>query len=188
MWRIPTNYFFFSLSSSYSCGPRTTRALLWPLYRTIYEFCARHQGKHQVGKVDWLLVARLTYRMWQLNLSLQGSIYAVDESTMFVKSFAYDGTGPDAFFWVGKTPRPSPEGYIIPYPEEYTGPYVCSANILLMHWATQHILVSAKGRRRFLEVNWAAARAQRAISLQVRLRMCVCWCVSGCVRVCIWAV
>ncbi|KRK04151.1 uncharacterized protein Dyak_GE10397, isoform C [Drosophila yakuba] len=52
---------------------------------------------------------------------IKGQIYAVDESTLFVKSFAYDGTGPDAFFWVGKTPRPSPEGYIIPYPEEYTG-------------------------------------------------------------------
>uniref|UniRef100_A0A1A9ZUP0 DM13 domain-containing protein n=1 Tax=Glossina pallidipes TaxID=7398 RepID=A0A1A9ZUP0_GLOPL len=52
---------------------------------------------------------------------IKGSVYAVDESTLFVKSFAYDGTGPDAFFWVGKTPRPSPEGYIIPYPEDYTG-------------------------------------------------------------------
>lgn len=48
-------------------------------------------------------------------------MYAVDESTLFIKGFAYDGTGPAAFFWVGKTPRPSPEGYIIPYPEEYTG-------------------------------------------------------------------
>ncbi|KAI9579129.1 hypothetical protein GQX74_014746 [Glossina fuscipes] len=52
---------------------------------------------------------------------IKGSVYAVDESTLFVKSFAYDGTGPDAFFWVGKTPRPSPEGYIIPYPEDYMG-------------------------------------------------------------------
>lgn len=51
----------------------------------------------------------------------QGTIYAVDESTLFIKSFAYDGTGPDAFFWVGNTARPSPEGYIIPYPEEYAG-------------------------------------------------------------------
>lgn len=51
----------------------------------------------------------------------QGDVYAVDESTLFIKGFAYDGTGPDAFFWVGKTARPSPEGYIIPYPEEYTG-------------------------------------------------------------------
>lgn len=47
-------------------------------------------------------------------------VYAVDETTLFIKNFVYDGTGPDAFFWVGKTPRPSPDGYIIPYPEDYT--------------------------------------------------------------------
>ncbi|XP_038117361.1 protein Skeletor, isoforms B/C isoform X2 [Culex quinquefasciatus] len=52
---------------------------------------------------------------------VQGRVYAVDESTLFVKGFAYDGSAPDAFFWVGNSPRPSPEGYIIPYPEEYTG-------------------------------------------------------------------
>lgn len=50
---------------------------------------------------------------------IKGMVYAVDESTIFIKGFSYDGTGPDAFFWVGNTPRPSPEGTIIPYPEEY---------------------------------------------------------------------
>lgn len=58
----------------------------------------------------------------------QGTVYAVDESTLFIKDFAYDGTGPDAFFWVGQSQRPSPEGYIIPYPEEYTGRYVNYSN------------------------------------------------------------
>lgn len=56
-----------------------------------------------------------------LFLLFQGNVYAIDESTLFIKNFAYDGTGPDAFFWVGNSPRPSPEGYIIPYPEEYSG-------------------------------------------------------------------
>ncbi len=51
----------------------------------------------------------------------QGIVYAVDESTLFIKGFAYDGNAPDAFFWVGNSARPSPEGYIIPYPEEYSG-------------------------------------------------------------------
>jgi hypothetical protein len=27
----------------------------------------------------------------------------------------------DAFFWVGNSTRPSPEGYIVPYPEDYKG-------------------------------------------------------------------
>uniref|UniRef100_A0A182XX83 DM13 domain-containing protein n=1 Tax=Anopheles stephensi TaxID=30069 RepID=A0A182XX83_ANOST len=52
---------------------------------------------------------------------IKGHVFAVDESTLFVKGFAYDGNAPDAFFWVGNSPRPSPEGYIIPYPEEYSG-------------------------------------------------------------------
>ncbi|KAJ6637832.1 Protein Skeletor, isoforms D/E [Pseudolycoriella hygida] len=57
----------------------------------------------------------------QFGHGIKGDLYAVDESTIFLKGFSYDGTGPDAFFWVGKTPRPSPEGYIIPYPEDYIG-------------------------------------------------------------------
>ncbi|CAH0554651.1 unnamed protein product [Brassicogethes aeneus] len=50
---------------------------------------------------------------------VKGTAYAVDESTIFVKGFSYDGTGPDAFFWIGNSPRPSPDGIIIPYPEDY---------------------------------------------------------------------
>ncbi|XP_067006992.1 protein Skeletor, isoforms B/C [Anabrus simplex] len=52
---------------------------------------------------------------------IRGTAYAVDESTIFIKGFNYDGTGPDAFFWVGNTPRPSPEGYIVAYPEDFKG-------------------------------------------------------------------
>lgn len=51
----------------------------------------------------------------------QGTIYAVDETTLFIKGFDYDGMAPDAYFWVGVTKRPSPEGYIVPYPEHYEG-------------------------------------------------------------------
>lgn len=50
---------------------------------------------------------------------IAGSVFAVDESTIFIKGFAYDGTGPDAYFWVGDTSQPSPEGTLVPYPEDY---------------------------------------------------------------------
>lgn len=80
------------------------------------------------------------YIFYSLSI-FQGDVYAVDESTLFIKGFAYDGTGPDAFFWVGKTARPSPEGYIIPYPEEYVGRYVIpfllhfsSSSLFLLHF------------------------------------------------------
>nr|CAD7393955.1 unnamed protein product [Timema cristinae] len=90
-----------------------------------------NQQKYQ-GRVD--LIASLPARNAQVPYygkligklveyahGITGTAYAVDESTIFIKNFSYDGTGPDAFFWVGNTPRPSPEGYIIPYPEDYKG-------------------------------------------------------------------
>lgn len=54
---------------------------------------------------------------------IRGIVYAVDETTIFIKGFSYDGTGPDAFFWIGNSPRPSPDGIIIPYPEDYRERY-----------------------------------------------------------------
>ncbi|KAI5706345.1 hypothetical protein M8J75_007174 [Diaphorina citri] len=36
--------------------------------------------------------------------NIRGTVYATDENTLFIKSFSYDGTGPDAYFWVGKDP------------------------------------------------------------------------------------
>ncbi len=68
-----------------------------------------------------------------------GTVYAVDSRTIFIQvrdvqlvksagsfrftlmwqEFSYDGQGPDAFFWVSKTPRPDEKGGIIlPYPFE----------------------------------------------------------------------
>ncbi|XP_059489504.1 protein Skeletor, isoforms B/C [Neocloeon triangulifer] len=68
---------------------------------------------------------------------IKGTVYVVDESTLFIKGFAYDGTGPDAFFWVGNQTRPSPEGEIVPYPKDYKGreppilPAISNADIIL---------------------------------------------------------
>ncbi|CAG7815899.1 unnamed protein product [Allacma fusca] len=50
-----------------------------------------------------------------------GKVYAVDEDTLFIKGFTYDGLGPDAYFWMGKTSQPAPMGVIVPYPVEYSG-------------------------------------------------------------------
>lgn len=63
---------------------------------------------------------RVIGRLTQYAHGIRGTVYAVDENTVFVRGFAYDGTGPDAYFWVGDTPQPSPEGTLVPYPEDYT--------------------------------------------------------------------
>jgi len=45
-----------------------------------------------------------------------GSVYALDEKTLLIKGFTYDGSGPDAFFWAGTQGSPSSVGTILPYP------------------------------------------------------------------------
>jgi hypothetical protein len=43
-----------------------------------------------------------------------GEVFAIDESSIFIRGFTYDGTGPDAYFWAGSSARPDASGFIIP--------------------------------------------------------------------------
>ncbi|CAL4072795.1 unnamed protein product [Meganyctiphanes norvegica] len=44
------------------------------------------------------LVGKLSF----LKHNVQGTVYAVDEDTLYIENFHYDGAGPDAYFWVGR--------------------------------------------------------------------------------------
>ncbi|XP_066581893.1 protein Skeletor, isoforms B/C [Prorops nasuta] len=48
---------------------------------------------------------------------VSGDVYAVDEYTLLLTSFSYDGNGADTFFWAGASNRPGPQGFIVP--DEY---------------------------------------------------------------------
>ena len=41
-----------------------------------------------------------------LHHAVSGELFALNENTLMVENFNYDGTGPDAFFWVGKEGTP----------------------------------------------------------------------------------
>ncbi|XP_059045505.1 protein Skeletor, isoforms B/C [Achroia grisella] len=45
---------------------------------------------------------------------VSGDVYAVDDWTILLVKFNYDGTGEDTFFWAGDSGRPGPQGFIIP--------------------------------------------------------------------------
>ena len=47
---------------------------------------------------------------------VKGDVYAIDEKTILIKNFEYDGQGPDAFFWVGTSERPGSVGTILAHP------------------------------------------------------------------------
>ncbi|XP_037029296.1 protein Skeletor, isoforms B/C isoform X1 [Bradysia coprophila] len=93
----------------------------------------------------------------QFGHGIKGDLYAVDESTIFLKGFSYDGTGPDAFFWVGKTPRPSPEGYIIPYPEEYNG----RNPPILQAYHNADIILRLPMGKRIRDIRWLSVWCRR---------------------------
>ncbi|CAH2058938.1 unnamed protein product, partial [Iphiclides podalirius] len=48
---------------------------------------------------------------------VSGDVYAVDDWTVLLVNFNYDGTGEDTFFWAGDSGRPGPQGFIVP--DEY---------------------------------------------------------------------
>lgn len=43
-----------------------------------------------------------------------GDVYAVNQYSLHIKKFMYDGNGKDTFFWAGSGPRPGPQGFIVP--------------------------------------------------------------------------
>ncbi|XP_018573069.1 protein Skeletor, isoforms B/C [Anoplophora glabripennis] len=45
---------------------------------------------------------------------VSGDVYAVNDSTLLLTSFSYDGNGADTFFWAGAANRPGPQGFIVP--------------------------------------------------------------------------
>ena len=48
---------------------------------------------------------------------ISGDIYSMGETRLLIEKFKYDGTGPDAFFWVGtQGKRPSEVGILLAHP------------------------------------------------------------------------
>lgn len=62
--------------------------------------CATAQGGKRIGSLSTLAHA------------VRGDVFAIDSRTLEVRNFNYDGTGPRAFFWVGKG-TPNSDGFAI---------------------------------------------------------------------------
>ncbi|CAM1329807.1 Uncharacterised protein PB.1026, partial [Pycnogonum litorale] len=77
---------------------------------------------------------------------VQGSVYAVDEYTLLIKNFFYDGNGQDTYFWAGSTSRPSNVGFIVPDEEGRTN--------TLMRYSNEDFTLSLPDRKKITEVKW----------------------------------
>jgi len=80
--------------------------------------------------------------------NVKGRVYAVNEDTIYIKGFHYDGAGPDAFFWAGSTPLPNAKGFIIP--DEL------GRTIKLSPYKDQNVLLKLPGGRKLKDIRWLA--------------------------------
>lgn len=115
------------------------------------------KGYARRGHGDKPYYGRLIGTLTDYAHGIRGTVYATDENTIFIKNFSYDGTGPDAYFWVGKTPRPSPEGIIVPYPE---GNYQRDPPVLKSYSKTNIILKLPNGLR-IKDIMWLSVWCRR---------------------------
>lgn len=86
----------------------------------------QYRGKH-LGKLN------------SYHHQVSGDVYAVDEFTLLLTEFNYDGNGPDTFFWAGATNRPGPQGFIVPDEHaKYVDPSLCRPQVLCSRWLLLH--------------------------------------------------
>ena len=98
-----------------------------------------------------------------LQHGVEGQVYAKDEKTIVIKNFGYDGSGPDAFFWAGKSGRPSGVGTILPYPFE--GKFYeyedQSAPILDRRFSGEEITLTLPDSLKASEIRWLSIWCRR---------------------------
>ncbi|XP_014219944.1 protein Skeletor, isoforms B/C [Copidosoma floridanum] len=76
-----------------------------------------HTAVAQVSKREPNYYGKYIARFPEGNHGITGTVYAVDESTFFIKNFTFDGQAPAAYFWVGNEDVVGPSGTPLPYPE-----------------------------------------------------------------------
>ncbi|GFS78254.1 hypothetical protein NPIL_520601 [Nephila pilipes] len=77
-----------------------------------------------------------------------GRIYAVDDRTIYIKGFTYDGQGPDAFFWGGSTSKPDASGFIIPDEK--------GKKVPLQEYRNQDLLLRLPAGKTLRNIKWIA--------------------------------
>ncbi|KAG8187273.1 hypothetical protein JTE90_019162 [Oedothorax gibbosus] len=77
-----------------------------------------------------------------------GQVYAVDEHTLLIRNFFYDGLGQDTFFWAGATVRPSNIGFIVPDEEGRTN--------RLARYVNADVTLKLPDNRKLSSIKWLA--------------------------------
>ncbi|KAM3958667.1 cytochrome and DOMON domain-containing protein knickkopf [Aphomia sociella] len=77
-------------------------------------FTIAAQGRSQEDDEDGPYLGRYIGKLNTYHHQVSGDVYAVDDWTLLLVKFNYDGTGEDTFFRAGDSGRPGPQGFIVP--------------------------------------------------------------------------
>ena len=66
--------------------------------------------------------------------SVSGTVYTLGDDRLLLEDFTYDGSGPDAFFYIGTEGAPGPRGIVLAHPfqgkyYDYRDPRVCACAV-----------------------------------------------------------
>jgi len=64
----------------------------------------------KMNKMDMISLGKLSSRMYDV----QGMVYAINNTTMYLTGFYYNGEAPDAYFYAGSTEKVGENGFKIP--------------------------------------------------------------------------
>ena len=88
------------------------------------------------------LLGKLNSYAHQVN----GDVYVIDEYSLLIKNFFYDGLSQDAFFWAGSSIRPSNKGFIIPSEDGRTN--------RLQRYTNRDITIRLPDDRKITSIRW----------------------------------
>lgn len=114
---------------------RVLITLITVSYRGKCEDKEPYQGKY-LGKIN------------SYHHQVSGEVYAVDEYTLLLINFNYDGNGVDAFFWAGAANRPGPQGFIVA--DEYG-----KTNVLDRYF-NKDFTLTLPDNKKITEIKWFA--------------------------------
>ncbi|XP_034940095.1 protein Skeletor, isoforms B/C isoform X2 [Chelonus insularis] len=119
------------------------------IFQLDFGSCARGKGANYYGT--------LIGPFYSAEHRIKGTVYAVDETTIFIKGFYYDGRSEDTFFWIGTGQVPGPQGDIVPYPENH---HSSDPPILKTHVNTDIILRLPQGKK-IRDIEWLSVWCRR---------------------------
>ncbi|KAF0312975.1 Protein Skeletor, isoforms B/C [Amphibalanus amphitrite] len=79
---------------------------------------------------------------------VSGHVYAVDQYTILIKDFSYDGEGTDTFFWAGSNNRPGPRGFILPDEHDSTN--------VLQRYHNNDVTLTLPQDKKLSDIKWLA--------------------------------